>query len=54
MPKRTLQALDGKGVIYTNWEPYDEENMVVRFCTSWATTKEQIETLAEIIDAING
>ncbi|ETP71747.1 threonine aldolase [Lachnospiraceae bacterium JC7] len=53
MPKKTLAALEGKGVIYTNWEPYDEENMVVRFCTSWATTKEQVETLAEIIDAIN-
>ena len=31
------------------WERVDEKNCAVRFCTSWATTKEDIEALAEII-----
>ena len=44
--------LDKKDVIYSTWEPYDEENMVVRFCTFWATTKEQIGKLAEILDEL--
>ncbi len=50
MPKKTLDALDKKDIIYSTWEPYDDDNMVVRFCTSWATTKEQIDTLAQILD----
>ena len=49
MPKKTLSVLDAAGVIYSTWEPYDKDNMVVRFCTSWATTKEQIEALAKIL-----
>ena len=53
MPKRILSALDAAGIIYSTWEPYDEDNMVVRFCTSWATTKEQIEALAAILDNCN-
>lgn len=31
------------------WERVDENNCAVRFCTSWATTKEDIEALAKII-----
>ena len=27
------------------WEPYDENHKVVRFCTSWATTKQDIAAL---------
>ncbi len=51
MPKKILAALDKKDVIYSTWEPYDEDNMVVRFCTSWATTNAQIEALADILDS---
>lgn len=31
------------------WERVDAQNCAVRFCTSWATTKEDIEALAAII-----
>lgn len=31
------------------WERVDEKNCAVRFCTSWATTKEDIESLSQII-----
>ena len=31
------------------WERYDETHTVVRFCTSWATTMEDIEALAQIL-----
>ncbi|MCR4902789.1 MAG: aminotransferase class I/II-fold pyridoxal phosphate-dependent enzyme [Butyrivibrio sp.] len=31
------------------WEKYDDNNTVIRFATSWATTKEQIETVKGII-----
>jgi len=51
MPKKILAALDAKDVIYSTWEPYDEDNMVVRFCTSWATTSAQIDALADILDS---
>lgn len=52
MPKADLQKLDEADVIYSNWEPYDENQMVVRFCTSWATTQEQVEKLGKILDHI--
>ena len=31
------------------WERVDEKNCAVRFCTSWATTKEDIEALSKIV-----
>ena len=31
------------------WEGYDEENAVVRFATSWATTREDIEYLESVL-----
>ena len=31
------------------WEPYDENHTVVRFATSWATTKEHLELLDSLI-----
>lgn len=39
-----------KQVGFEYWEAYDETHSVVRFCTSWATTKEMIDTLMGIID----
>jgi len=35
-----------KSVNFGFWEKYDEDHTVVRFATSWATTKEDIEQLA--------
>ena len=31
------------------WEKYDEAHTVVRFCTSWATTQEDIDALAAVL-----
>lgn len=38
-----------KKVAFSFWEKYDEDHTVVRFATSWATTKEAVEELGEII-----
>ncbi len=43
-----LEKLSEK-VIYSFWEAYDETSTVIRFCTSWATTSEQIEELREVL-----
>ena len=34
---------------YETWEPLDDGRIVVRFCTSWATTDEAIEKLTQVI-----
>ncbi|OOB79325.1 MAG: threonine aldolase [Epulopiscium sp. Nuni2H_MBin003] len=31
---------------YEIWEPYDEQHIVIRFVTSWATTADMVDTLA--------
>ena len=36
-------------VEFSVWEPFDENNTVVRFATSWATTDEAIDALREIL-----
>lgn len=36
-------------VRYSYWEPYDEMHTVVRFATSWATTKEDLEELRTVL-----
>lgn len=36
-------------VAYSFWEKYDEDHTVIRFVTSWATTKEQVEQLRDIL-----
>ncbi len=38
-----------KQVAFCFWERYDESHTVVRFATSWATTKESIAQLAELL-----
>ena len=52
MEKGLLQKLDEAGGIYSAWEPYDDNHMVVRFCTSWATSREQIQELDQILDEL--
>ena len=36
-------------VKFSYWEPYDEKYTVVRFATSWATTKEDLEELRTVL-----
>ena len=38
-----------KSVNFGFWEKYDENHTVVRFATSWATTKEDIAALTELL-----
>lgn len=47
-PTEKLQQLS-KEVVFTKWQPYDDKNTVIRLCTSWATTKEQIEKLRKVL-----
>ena len=43
-----VRALEQQ-VVFTHWEPYDEEHTVCRFVTSWATTEAQLEILSGIL-----
>lgn len=36
-------------VLFTHWEPADGEHTVCRFVTSWATTEEDLQALAEVV-----
>ena len=36
-------------VVYSYWEPYDEEHTVIRLATSWATRPEDVEALIELV-----
>lgn len=44
-----LEELTAAGVCYGFWEKYDADYTVIRFATSWSTTKEDIEQLAAIL-----
>lgn len=48
------EALDKfrENYTFTPWEKFDETHTAVRFCTSWATTKEQVDRLLDDIDTI--
>ena len=41
-----------KMVKFSFWEKYDENHTVVRFATSWATTKEKINELESLLNKI--
>ena len=43
-----MTALKGR-VKFSYWEPYDETHTVIRFATSWATMKEDLEELRAIL-----
>lgn len=38
-----------KKVVYSFWEKYDETSSVIRFATSWATTREDVDKLVDLI-----
>lgn len=48
LPPEAAQALEGK-VAYEVWENLPDGRMVTRFATSWATTPQQISTLAALL-----
>ncbi len=48
MANKDLEELKKK-VAYGFWEKYDEDHTVIRIATSWATTKEAVEGLKNIL-----
>lgn len=44
-----MEALQAQGVVFSKWEQLDADHTVCRFATSWATTKDQVEALAELL-----
>lgn len=44
MPNYILEQLSKK-YVFTIWQPYDETHTVIRLCTSWSTTKEDVTAL---------
>lgn len=51
LSREQLAALEGK-YVYETWCRYDETHQVVRFCTSWGTTQENVEALIRDIQAL--
>lgn len=48
MDDKKLKKLS-KNVVYSYWERYDETNSVIRFATSWATTREDVDRVVDLI-----
>jgi threonine aldolase len=44
------QAILGEKFVPEFWGKYDGERDIVRFCTSWATKPENVESLCEYIE----
>lgn len=48
LENRRMESL-AREVGFDVWQPFDQDHMVVRFATSWATTQEQVERLGELL-----
>ena len=48
IPNKRVKTLE-KHVNFTHWGPYDAENMICRFVTSWATTDADLEALKKVL-----
>ena len=48
LTKTQMEAFDGK-FAYEYWGRYDESHSIVRFCTSWATKRENVDALLAAI-----
>lgn len=51
VPDELLEPL-GERVAFSFWENYDETHSVIRLCTSWATTREDVEELGRVLKEI--
>ena len=38
-----------KRVVFSFWEKYDENHTVIRLATSWATKREDVEKLMDLL-----
>ncbi len=48
IPNEKVKKLESK-MVFTHWFPFDADNFVCRFVTSWATTKEEMDELEKIL-----
>ena len=48
MPNGQIKKLR-ESVAFSFWDRFDDENSIVRFCTSWATKPESIDELAKLL-----
>ncbi|MBR3453861.1 MAG: amino acid lyase [Bacteroidaceae bacterium] len=48
IPNKRVKTLE-KHVAFTHWGPYDSENMICRFVTSWATTDADLDALKKVL-----
>lgn len=48
LENKKLAEIEDK-IGYSFWEKYDEEHTVIRLCTSWATTKENLDYLISLL-----
>ena len=51
LDNETMHRFDGK-FSYCVWQPMEDGRTAVRFCTSWATTDEQVDALVAYIDQV--
>lgn len=50
MPRHVLEKIGGS-FSYSAMEWVDDDNRIVRFCTSWATTQESVDHLCRLIES---
>lgn len=48
IPNKQLEIL-GQSVAYSFWEKYDDNHTVIRLATSWSTTQDDIDSLAQVL-----
>ncbi len=48
IPNKKVKTLEKK-VCFTHWGPYDQDNMICRFVTSWATTDADLDALKKAL-----
>ncbi len=51
MPDRVLEKLS-ENVVFSEQQRMDESHRAVRFCTSWATREENVQTLCELLKSM--
>ena len=51
LPNKALEQL-AEDFTFAVWEKADEKHTVVRFCTSWATTAENVDALCAALKKV--
>lgn len=51
LERRQLEYLE-KNYIFQHWQQVDEDHIMIRICTSWSTTREQVDALVSNIERL--